>query len=297
MGALLAGLERLQALPAESRSAELARIAAKDPDLAARLGRLLESQPAATEWFEGLEQHLGRGMAAELDSAWAPGRVIGPFRLERLLATGGMDAVFLARKADGELKRPVALKLVPPGLVNDETLDRFRQERDLLASLVHPNIAALLDAGISDQGQPWFAMEYIEGERFDVWSLRDSTGRNACVRQMRELAEAVAFAHRNLVVHGDLKPGNVMIDAAGRLRLLDFGIARMVNENQRDGAPLYFTARYAAPEVRSGSRAGTASDVYSLGVMIGELIQGPRLGTRRGRPRYGRDRRVCARRA
>lgn len=271
--ALFERLDVLMALPPEDCAAELGRLAETDPNLAHRLERLISRAPQAESWLLDFEQTLARGLASELDSAWAPGRVIGPYRLERLLATGGMDAVFLARKADGELKRPVALKLVPPGLVNDETLGRFRQERDLLASLVHPNIAALLDAGISDEGQPWFAMEYIEGERFDVWSLRDANGRKACVRKMRELAGAVAFAHRNLVVHGDLKPGNVMIDSTGRLRLLDFGISRMMNENQRNQTPLYYTARYAAPEVRSGSRAGTASDVYSLGVMIEELIQ------------------------
>lgn len=275
MGALLAGLERLQAMPTESRSAELERLAAKDPPLAARLGRLLESQPAAAQWFESLEHSLGRGMAAELDSAWAPGRVIGPFRLERLLATGGMDAVFLARKADGELKRPVALKLVPPGLVNDETLDRFRQERDLLASLVHPNIAALLDAGISDEGQPWFAMEFIDGSRFLDWCRQETGGLDARIRRFLDLVDAVQFAHRNLVVHGDIKPGNVMVDRDGRLRLLDFGIARLLNEMPDDGTVRYFTARYAAPEVSAGQGPTISSDIFSLGVVLAELIELP----------------------
>lgn len=269
---LLGLMERLAGLKPEDRRSELARIAAEQPALAARLTRMLDRIEQAAAWFDGLEQALGRGLAAELDSAWAPGRVIGAYRLERLLATGGMDAVFVARKADGELKRPVALKLVPAGLVNDETVARFRRERDLLAGLVHPNIAALLDAGISDDGQPWFAMEYIEGVRFDHWSERESTGRTACMRQFHVLAEAVAFAHRNLVVHGDLKPGNVMIGKNGRLRLLDFGIARLMNEIPREDAPRYFTTRYAAPERRTGSHAGTASDVYSLGVMLRDIV-------------------------
>ncbi len=270
---LIEAYERLADLDVAAGRESLQAMRRRDPALAERLERMLAHEEQAASWMEDLERALSRGLAAELDSAWAPGRVIGPYRLERLLATGGMDAVFVARKADGELKRPVALKLVPAGLVNDETLERFRRERDLLASLAHPNIAALIDAGVSEEGQPWFAMEYIEGDRFDVWCRSRSTDRSACVRQFHALAEAVAFAHRNLVVHGDLKPGNVMIDAAGRLRLLDFGIARLMSEIPRDDAPRYFTARYAAPEVHAGARAATAGDVYSMGVMLSELLE------------------------
>lgn len=273
--ALLKRLEGLMALSPEDRQAELELLAGTDPDLARRLERLLSQAADAETWFGDFGQTLARGLASELDSAWAPGRVIGPYRLERLLATGGMDAVFLARKADGELKRPVALKLVPPGLINDDTLARFRQERDLLAALVHPNIAQLLDAGITDAGQPWFAMEFIDGSRFLDWCRQQRGGLDARVRRFLDLVDAVQFAHRNLVVHGDIKPGNVMVDRDGRLRLLDFGIARLLNEVPADGAVRYFTARYAAPEISAGQGPTISSDIFSLGVMLAELIDLP----------------------
>ena len=270
---LIETYERVADLGPDDRRAALNDLREREPALADRVDRLLASEREAESWIEGLERSLARGLAAELDSAWAPGRVVGPYRLERLLATGGMDAVFIARKADGELKRSVALKLVPAGLVDSEALERFRGERDLLASLVHPNIAALLDAGISEEGQPWFAMELIDGARIDAWSRKPSVRRSDCVKQFHALVGAVAFAHRKLVVHGDLKPGNVMIDSSGRLRLLDFGIARLMGEIPRDETPRYFTERYAAPEVRGGARADTAADIYSLGVMFSEIVE------------------------
>ena len=164
---------------------------------------------------------------------------------------------------------------MPPGLINEDTLARFRQERDLLAALAHPNIAQLLDAGITDAGQPWFAMEFIDGSRFLDWCRQERSGLEARVRRFLDLVDAVQFAHRNLVVHGDIKPGNVMVGRDGRLRLLDFGIARLLNEVPADGAVRYFTARYAAPEASAGQGPTISSDIYSLGVMLAELIDLP----------------------
>lgn len=279
---LLDALERLEGLSDDQRKAELQRIEAADPAQAARLRRIFDGDEDAAGWIDGLEQALGRGMAAELDAAWAPGRTIGPYRLDRLLATGGMDAVFLARKADGELKRPVALKLVPPGLLSDEARDRFRRERDLLAGLSHPNIASLIDAGVDRAGQPWFAMEYIEGTRFDEWCRRSGVVRSAAVEQLHALAQAVAFAHRNLVVHGDLKPGNVMVDGHGRLRLLDFGVARLLDESSEAHQARYLTPSYASPELQQGQRPRPASDVYALGQMLDDVLTWT--GSERGLP-------------
>lgn len=276
---LLAQLERLAGLAPDRRDAELAAVDREAPELARELRRMLAQVPAAERWFEELETAIGRGLAEELDSAWAPGRLIGPYRLERLLGSGGMGAVFLARKADGELKRPVALKLVPPGLVNARALARFRTERDLLASLSHPHIAQLLDAGIDDAGQPWFAIEYIDGLDLLAWCRQQAPAIELRVRLVQELVSAVRFAHRNLVVHGDLKPTNVLVDASGRLRLLDFGIARLLDELAREAGSeensRAFTPGYAAPELHSGARAGVASDVYALGVILREIAALP----------------------
>lgn len=276
---LLAKLEWLASLDAGEREAELKKIASDSATTARRLRQMLARGEQAEAWFEALETAIGRSIATELDSAWAPGRVVGPYRLERLLGTGGMDAVFLARKADGELKRPVALKLVPPGLIDTAALKRLRRERDLLASLSHPNIAQLLDAGITDDGQPWFAMEYIEGCDLMAWCRAHAPELEQRVRVFASLVDAVRFAHRNLVVHGDLKPANVRVDGSGRLRLLDFGIARMLDELAAGGIeadqPAAFTPGYAAPELRQGRRASVASDLYALGVILGELISLP----------------------
>ncbi|MBY6204504.1 serine/threonine-protein kinase [Halomonas denitrificans] len=279
---LLDALERLQELADAERHATLDRMAATQPERAARLRALLDRQAEASRFFDGLERSLGRGLAAELDAAWAPGRRVGPYRLERLLATGGMGAVFLARKADGELKRPVALKLMPPGLLAGEARERIRRERDLLAELAHPNIAPLLDAGVDEEGQPWIAMEYIEGRRFDDWCRAHAADREACVDQLRVLAEAVAFAHRNLVVHGDLKPGNVMVDGQDRVRLLDFGVARMLDGSDPVSGARYMTEAYAAPELRDGRRPRPASDVFALGRMLENLIESTEPGRTRG---------------
>ncbi len=290
---LLEALERLQGLPDAERDAEIDRMAAREPERAARLRRLLARQSSAARFFDGLEESLGRGLAAELDAAWAPGRRVGPYRLERLLATGGMGAVFIARKADGELKRPVALKLMPPGLVVGEARERIRRERDLLAELAHPNIAPLLDAGVDEDGQPWIAMEYIEGEHFDDWCRTHGADRGGCVDRLRELAEAVAFAHRNLVVHGDLKPGNVVVDGEGRVRLLDFGVARMLDGSEPESGARFLTEAYAAPELLDGRRPRPASDIFALGRMLERLIE----WTGHGRDLATRELRLIAARA
>jgi serine/threonine-protein kinase len=282
---LLAELERLAEMDPAEREAQLSEIERESAPTARRLRRMLQHGEQAEAWFEKLETAIGHGIASELDSAWAPGRIVGPYRLERLLGTGGMDAVFLARKADGELKRPVALKLVPAGLIDAAALERLRRERDLLASLSHPNIAQLLDAGIADDGQPWIAMEYIEGHALMDWCRARAPGLADRVRVLASLVDAVQFAHRNLVVHGDLKPANVRIDESGRLRLLDFGISRLLDEvaarNGKADAPPAFTPGYAAPELQQGARASVASDVYALGVMLAELIELPAAGRSR----------------
>lgn len=285
---LLAMLQRLAGLDAGELDAELSKIEAESAQTAQRVRDMLARGERAEAWFDDLETAIGRGLATELDRAWASGRVVGPYRLEHPLGTGGMDAVFLARKADGELKRPVALKLVPQALVDATALERLRHERDVLASLSHPNIAQLLDAGIADDGQPWIAMEYIDGHDLLTWCRTHAPELEQRVHIFASLVEAVRFAHRNLVVHGDLKPTNVRVDASGRLRLLDFGISRLLGELAAKGnatqMPAAFTPGYAAPELHEGLRATVASDLYALGVTLRELIELPTEGNSR-RPR------------
>jgi serine/threonine protein kinase/Tfp pilus assembly protein PilF len=299
--------QRLQALvdraadwgPAERRDL-LAELAANDPEV----GRDLAAYWAAEVNSDGfLEQPVEAKAAPLLDaigrdpSSWEElqltSATVGPYRLLRELGRGGMGAVFLAERIDGEFERRVALKLVKRELADERALARFRAERQILARLEHPNIARLLDGGASATGQPYFAMELVEG----VSPARYCDERRAPVaerlRLFLQICDAVDFAHRNLVVHRDLKPSNLLITADGQAKLLDFGIAKVLEPVEgTDEATLTvrearaLTPQYAAPEQILGRPVTTATDVYSLGIVLHELLSGrhpfPLSGSTRG---------------
>ena len=265
--------ERLSALDPEDRVRELERLERQQPELASELASLLEQDERARGWFDELEVELDRHRAAELDAAWAPGRTVGPYRLERLLGSGGMGAVFLARKADGELRRPVALKLIPAHALPEDGGQRLRHERDMLARLSHPNIAHLNDAGVDAEGQPWISMEFVDGPRIDHWCKRHSPELTKRLERFQDLCEAVSAAHARLIVHGDIKPANVLIDQNDRVRLLDFGIARLLRDNSdREASVRYLSPNFAAPELKHGAPASVASDVYALGCLLERIV-------------------------
>jgi serine/threonine-protein kinase len=210
------------------------------------------------------------------------GRRIGAYRIDRELGRGGMSRVFLADRADGEFEQKVALKLLRPGLDSDLDLARLRAERQILASLNHPNIARLFDGGVTEEGLPYLVMEYIDGEPLDRYCEQ----RGLSVRQRLELfqtvAEATEFAHRNLVVHRDLKPSNILVTATGTVKLLDFGLAKLLEPDSRTPTPTtraghgWMTPEYAAPEQIRGGSINTVTDVYQLGVVLYELLAGVR---------------------
>jgi eukaryotic-like serine/threonine-protein kinase len=219
--------------------------------------------------------------------AWAPGSRVGPYRLIRHVGQGGMAEVWLAQRDDGAFRRQVAIKLLfrtASSTQRDSFAQRFARERDILASLNHPHIAGLHDAGVTPAGQPWLALEYVEGEPLTVWCDKTELGTEGRVRLFRQVLLAVQHAHANLVIHRDLKPGNILVTAQGEVRLLDFGIAKLVEAegSTRDeteltrvaGRPL--TVQYASPEQLMGEALTTASDVYSLGVVLYELLCGQR---------------------
>ena len=218
---------------------------------------------------------------------WAEGSRVGPYRLLRHIGAGGMAEVWLAQRDDGAFRRQVAIKLLyrtAASTQRDSFAQRFARERDILASLNHPNIAGLHDAGVTPAGQPWLALEYIEGEPLTIWCDRAKLGIEARVHLFRQVLLAVQHAHANLVIHRDLKPGNILVTAQGEVRLLDFGIAKLLEAEgeARDateltrlaGRPL--TVQYASPEQLKGEALTTASDVYSLGVVLYELLCGQR---------------------
>ena len=211
----------------------------------------------------------------------APGDLIGPYRLERLLGRGGMGEVWLAERDDGSVKRKVALKL-PHVSWSPAFAERFARERDILATLEHPNIARLYDAGVDRHGRPFMALEYVEGKPIDAFCRDGALSIDARLRLLLQVAGAVAFAHSRLVLHRDLKPGNMLVTADGNVRLLDFGIAKLMEGDATHETALTrvggraLTLDYASPEQIRGEPLATASDVYSLGVVAFELLAGAR---------------------
>jgi tetratricopeptide (TPR) repeat protein/predicted Ser/Thr protein kinase len=278
-------------LDTADRAAFLARIGTEDPALrdevaallaaAGRAGSFLEVPAAAEAAAVLLEEDAGpSASAAPPFRQPGPGDRIGRYRIERLLATGGMGSVYLAERADGQFDQQVALKLIRRGLDADDILARFLRERQILARLVHPNIAQLLDGGVAEDGQPYFCMEYVEGEPLAEYCDRNRLDIPARLELFMQVCEAVQFAHQNLVVHRDLKPSNTLVTPDGRVKLLDFGIAKVLHEEEADVADAtrvglrVMTPDYAAPEQVRGDPVTTATDVYALGAMLYELVSG-----------------------
>ena len=206
------------------------------------------------------------------------GRRIGEYEVIRELGRGGMGAVYLAHRADGEFDRQVAVKLLKRGIDTDEILARFKAERRILARLDHPNIARLLDAGTTDDGLPYFVMEYVaDGEPLTVFARTHDLSVSARLELFRKVSAAVQFAHQNLVVHRDLKPDNILVTAAGEPKLLDFGIAKLLASDEDAWAMTIpgeerLTPAYASPEQVRGESITTMSDVYSLGALLYKLL-------------------------
>jgi eukaryotic-like serine/threonine-protein kinase len=215
-----------------------------------------------------------------------PGQLVGPYRLDRLLGTGGMGSVWLAERSDGLIKRKVALKLPHVAREMAGLAERMNRERNILATLQHPNIARLYDAGIASDGRPYLALEFVEGEPIDRYCAAHGLDRRQLIALFVQVARAVGYAHAHLVIHRDLKPSNILVDNDGAVHLLDFGIATLLDP--RDGAGerpdsgltrqlgVALTPQYASPEQIRGEPVSTASDVYSLGLVLYELLAGRR---------------------
>ena len=268
--------------PAE-RSAFLDLHCGDDAELRRAVDQLLASSDRAENMFERPPVHVARQLISDeaprdRDHV-AEGDVIGAYRIARLLGRGGMGAVYLAERADGQYRKQVALKIVKRGMDTEEILTRFRRERQILARLEHPNIAGLVDGGATPTGLPYFVMELTEGDPIDAWCDEQRATVDERLRLFLTVCDAVQYAHRNLVVHRDLKPSNILV-CDGVPKLLDFGIAKMLADEDIDGPPvtqLYsrrLTPEYAAPEQINGDATTTATDVYSLGVILHELLTG-----------------------
>jgi eukaryotic-like serine/threonine-protein kinase len=282
-------------LPLEQRAAWLAALDPVDATLRPRLQAMLDEdaleatggttvEPGLIGLLDALPQLAGEAAEARLAEA-APGmRQIGPYCLLRQLGQGGMGTVWLAERVDGTLQRAVALKLPHSAILHQPALaHRFERERDILATLEHPHIARLYDAGITEDGQPWLALEYVEGQPITAYCDSRQLPLRARVDLFLQVLEAIQYAHARLVVHRDLKPSNIFVTLDGQVRLLDFGIATLLDEGDSAAAPARtewahapLTPDYASPEQIAHQPIGTASDVYSLGVVFFELCTGQR---------------------
>lgn len=267
-------------LDTHTRKAFLGDLSTSDPRLACELEALLVAHDSTGSH---LASPIASGAVRRLIDAGDPwaGRRIGPYLVEQRIGAGGMGVVYRAVRDDEQFSKQVAIKFLRRSAESELALRRFRYERQILANLNHRNIAALLDGGTTESGDPWLVMELVEGEPITTWCRN----RRATVRQrlslFRQVCGAVQHAHQHLVVHRDLKPGNILVTADGTVKLLDFGIAKLLrNEEGSDQLPptqgggLAFTPTYAAPEQVRGLSVGTSADVYALGVVLFELLTG-----------------------
>ena len=267
-----------RARPLEQREAFLAQECGADAALADEVRALLGAERDVPGFLDTTaEQTLGSLARPEPDLRDA-GHRVGPWVLERRVGAGGMGTVWRCHRHDDE-SAPYAIKFMRRGLDTALLLHRFAMERRTLAALDHPNVAALVDAGVDELDRPFLVMEFVDGEPLDQWCDRRRLGLRERVELFTKVCAAVDHAHRSLVVHRDLKPANVLVTSAGALKLLDFGVARMLGEgsDQDTGTAIHarlLTPRYASPEQLLGGHVGTASDVYSLGVMLYELLCG-----------------------
>jgi len=262
-------LDVLLELNPPAQAARLEALRRQDPELAADLGRLL-----ALEEVDDARVDRPLHDAAELPPV---GKRIGPYRMDAVLGEGGMGMVWLASRANGLYQRQVALKLLRPGFADPNLRLRFSREREILARLAHPNIAGLLDAGIGSEGQPYLALEYVEGIPITDYCHSRGLSVEERIGLFLQVCEAVSHAHANLIVYRDLKPSNILVTTAGEVRLLDFGIAKLLDaattaSTESNTEVRAFTLHYAAPEQVRGEPVTTRTDVYSLGVVLYELL-------------------------
>ncbi len=261
-----------------SRGMRLEVLCAGDGELRREVEKLLKSNDQVENFIE--EPAFCVSSVVPNDDEAAAGKVLGHYRIVREIGRGGMGTVFLATRDDGEFQHEVAIKVVSSAFLGRESLRRFRQERQILAGLNHPGIARLLDGGVTDDGLPYLVMEYVEGDSLTSYVEKHNLSIEERLRIFLKICGAFAYAHGNLVVHRDIKPSNILVTSAGEPKLLDFGLAKILDiEDHGIRTATDFralTPAYASPEQLRGDPVTTASDIFSLGVVLYELLTGSR---------------------
>jgi serine/threonine-protein kinase len=268
-------------LAPDERAVLIARECDGDDALRLEVESLLESDRLTGEFIEEPMVEIPSDLFPDTLEESLVGRQFGAYQIIREIGRGGLGAVYLAARADDEYRKEVALKVVRRGLDTDDILRRFRNERQILAQLDHPNIARLTDGGTTDNGLPYFVMDYVRGEPLGAYCEAHGLGTTERLNLFRKVCSAVTYAHQNLVIHRDLKPSNILVAADGEPKLLDFGIAKLLGSEEEPLAQTMagqrlMTPDYASPEQVKGEKITTASDVYSLGVVLYELLTGRR---------------------
>jgi serine/threonine protein kinase len=272
--------------PEVDRAAYLRVVCARDDELRREVESLITSHESAGDFLDKPAASISGSTRTLVSSSveipeYPPGYRVGVYELQKCIGRGGMGSVWLATRSDNEFKKHVAIKLVKRGMDTQEILRRFRLERQVLAGLTHANIAALIDGGSTADGLPYLVMEYVEGIRIDRYCEKHKSTITERLKLFRDVCAAVQYAHGNLVVHRDLKAGNILVTAEGNPKLLDFGIAKLIRtefdtlaaaETRPELRPM--TLDYASPEQVRGEPITTATDVYSLGVLLYKLLTG-----------------------
>ena len=273
--------ELAHAQPVEARRRFLAEACGVDVSLRDEVEAMLAA--ASPDRALAMERFIVDRPTDAPDTDALIGTCLGPWRLVSVLGRGGMGTVYRAERADGQYRQDVAVKILGSGPRDSYAIERFRTERQVLASLTHPNIAALLDGGFAPDRTPYLVMELVEGVPINEWCATQRLPLEARLRLFRVVCDAVQHAHRALVVHRDLKPSNIFVSRSGSVKLLDFGIAKLLDPDAWDVGSLttraemrLITPEYGAPEQRHDGPITTATDVYALGVVLYELLTGLR---------------------
>src|SRR5688500_139072 len=301
-------------LPAPDRNEFLTAECGSDGDLRVQVERLLDSADASDDFIESpvwtdssflnttAKREISASMKAPEDEQADAyiGRIIGAYRLTREIGRGGMGAVYLAERADGEFFQRVAIKLIKRGMDSDFIIRRFRHERQILASFEHPFIARLLDGGTTTDGVPYFVMEFVEGETLYNFADERRLGIKDRLKLFQKICSALDYAHEKKIIHRDIKPSNIIINKSGSPKLLDFGIAKildpnLIHESVNPTASMLrmMTPDYASPEQVQGSDVTPSSDIYSLGVLLYELLTGHRPYNFKGRALHEVSHVIC----
>ena len=274
----MAAFDALVDLDDDTRERRIREVCGDDADLLEEVRAMLAADAREGQPFRGDAAAWGQALhepPASREGEPMPGRQLGAWRIVEAIGRGGMGTVYAAQRSDGAYAQRAALKLIRTAADSPAARERFLRERQLLAQLRHPNIATLLDGGFSDDGDPYFVMEYVDGAPIDQWCDTRTLGLRQRVQLFVQVLEAVGHAHRNLVIHRDLKPSNLLVDADGRVKLLDFGIAKQLEGNDATAtSDRALTFEYASPEQLHAAPITTATDIWQLGIVLHRLLSG-----------------------